>query len=109
MDNVPPEILLDVFEKSVESLRELFSLRTVFWRFRNLIDGSCKQFGLRLARIQSHAFDDALTAVRIKRIPWEGNMPIQPPLKDLLISSLVPVFRGSLRRHIKLSRGNSGY
>jgi hypothetical protein len=71
MDNLAPEILLHIFE-GVESLQDLLTLRIVSRGFRSLADRSCGRLAFSLAQAHFHAFNDALVAVRLKRIPFEA-------------------------------------
>jgi hypothetical protein len=71
MEKLSAEILLLIIETS-ESVPELLTYRNISRSFRILVDDKCKRLAFRLGRQHIHAFDDALLAVRLKRIPWES-------------------------------------
>jgi hypothetical protein len=71
MEKLSAEILLLIIETS-ESVPELLTYRNISQSFRTLVDDQCKRLAFRLGRRHIHAFDDALLAVRLKRIPWES-------------------------------------
>jgi hypothetical protein len=71
MESLPTEILLQIIESS-ESIPELLKYRNISRNFRNLIGDKCKHRAFELGRQHIQAFDDALLAIRLKRIPFES-------------------------------------
>ena len=73
MDNLPAEILLCIAECST-TLPELLKYRRISRRFKQVVDDNCKPhaFYLLHQRPCPVAVDDALLAIRLKRIPWES-------------------------------------
>ena len=73
MDSLPAEILLCIAECST-TLPELLEYRRISRRFKQAVDDKCKSHALYLLhrRPCPPAVDDALLAIRLKRIPWES-------------------------------------
>ena len=73
MDSLPAEILLCIAECST-TLPELLKYRRISRRFKQVVDTKCKPHALYLLRRKSIPIevDDALLAIRLKRIPWES-------------------------------------
>jgi hypothetical protein len=70
MDDLPPEMLLCIFE-NIDYLPDLLAVRLLARRFRDTVDRYCAQIGFAIARIHFDAFDDAILAIRLQRIPFE--------------------------------------
>jgi hypothetical protein len=68
MEKLPTETVLQIIETS-DFLPELLKYRTISRSFRQLVDDKCKPLAFRLGRQHVQAFDDALLAIRLKRIP----------------------------------------
>jgi len=68
MDELPTDVLICIIE-NLQSLRCLITLRGVSRCWRNAADRYCTHISFQLARIHFHAFDDALLAIRLARIP----------------------------------------
>jgi hypothetical protein len=57
---------------------DLLTYRTISRSFQTLVDDKCKSLAFQLARWHVNAFDDALLAMRLKRIPLRIMLPLRP-------------------------------
>lgn len=72
METLRPELLACICEH-LDTLPDLLALRAVDRRFRDVVDRFGEQPGYRFCRSRILAFDDALLAVRLARIPCSSR------------------------------------
>ncbi|KAF2276852.1 uncharacterized protein EI97DRAFT_433081 [Westerdykella ornata] len=71
MDELPTELIANICDH-FDSPRELLAFRAVARRYRDIVE-SCTNVRLRLCRAYFPAFDDALLAIRLQRIPIDSR------------------------------------
>jgi len=66
----------------VRFLPDLLALRRIARQFRDLIDKSCAHIGFALTKSHFHAFDDAILAVRLQRMPFQERCHFNPQTNE---------------------------